>query len=95
MGYSFMLRSPNQTTNQIRRSYKNDHAIKYFRDCLFRDMKVAITDICGIRHTSSVFLIWSVIFLKLLVNLIYTAHCTMSLFCAHAKIRIRPKNYGV
>ena len=24
IGHSFMLRSPNQTTNEIRRSYKND-----------------------------------------------------------------------
>ena len=39
-GYSFVLRSPKQTANQIRRSYKNDRSIKYFRDCLFRDMKV-------------------------------------------------------
>ena len=25
-GYSFMLRSPNQTANQIRRSYKNNQS---------------------------------------------------------------------
>ena len=37
-GYSFMLRSANQTAIQIGRSYENDQS-KNFRDRLLRDMK--------------------------------------------------------
>ena len=39
-GYSFMLRSLNQTANQIRRSYKDDQSNIFVTDCLFRDVEV-------------------------------------------------------